>query len=59
MDKKYMWNPKGSSNCPEAAGGLNKGQLVVHKAASEQEAQEQEILLLPEYTTTLFYNSSH
>ncbi len=26
---------------------LNTGQLVVHRIASEQEAQEQEILLLP------------
>jgi hypothetical protein len=53
-----MWNPKESSNCLEAAAGLNKDQLVVHPAASKQEAQEQEILLLPEYSTTPLYNSS-
>jgi hypothetical protein len=41
--KKYMRNPKESSYCPEATIGLNRGQLVVHRAASEQE-----ILLLPD-----------
>jgi hypothetical protein len=57
-----MWNPKESSNCPEATVGLDRGLLVVHRAASEQEAQEQEILLLLDTLqlrcTTPIYNSA-
>jgi hypothetical protein len=45
-DKKYTRNPKESSYCPEATVDLNTGQLVVHRTASKQEAQEQEINLL-------------
>jgi hypothetical protein len=40
--------------------GLSRGQLVVHRTSPEQEAQEYEILLLPEIlqlrSTTLLYN---
>jgi hypothetical protein len=36
-----------NSYCPEATVGMNRGQLVVHRTASEQEAQERELLLLP------------
>jgi hypothetical protein len=37
--KKNTRNPKESSYCPEATVGLNRGQLVVHRTASEEEAQ--------------------
>jgi hypothetical protein len=47
MDEKYTWNPKESSYCPVATVDLNTGQLVVHRIASEQEAQEKEILRTP------------
>ncbi len=61
-DKKYTRNPKESSYCPEATVGLIRGQLVVHRTSPKQEAQEYEILLLPEIlqlrSTTPIYNSA-
>ncbi len=44
---------KESSYSPEATVGLNRSQLVVRRTASDQEAQEQEILLFQ-----ILYNST-
>ncbi len=51
-----MRNPKESSYSPQTTVGLNRGQLVVCRTASEQEVRKQEILLLP---TTLQLRSNN
>jgi hypothetical protein len=62
-NQKYTRNPKEGSCGLEAAVDLNRGQLVVHKSASEKEIRESgdsspfynSILRL--HSTTPFYNS--
>jgi hypothetical protein len=56
---KYSRNTKESSHSSESTVGLNRGQLpvVVHRTASEQEAQEQDTPSSYN-STTPYYNST-
>ncbi len=56
-DKKYTWNPKESSRCPEATEGLNQRTVSCPQDRLRTGGPKQETLRLPRYSTTPTDNS--